>query len=101
MVQWDAAMSPGSDDSPRAVQQLAAMETQLNARLDLLDRLKRTDLHTACWKGDAGLVQAHLDAAAERGRARARKEARSAEKRVRALEREAGEMARGPRRFFP
>ena len=172
--------SPPQEDSPRGIAQLAQMETELNARLDLLDRLKRVDLHTACarprgsfrigrlpggaggndgesvpnthagrgagararprrlaevqrraafdvgrrfvrrnpryppkrlrptvprksgftksppagWRGEAALVTAHLDAAAEQGALRAKKELRMAKKQLRALEREADTMAR-------
>ena len=90
--------SLASDDSlgdgNASESQLAGMESKLNKRLALLERLKEVDVHTACWEGDLPLVQAHLDFAAAAGSFKAKRELRAASRQLRALEKEAETMSR-------
>ena len=86
MYDDDEAATPRSNE-------LEAMESKLNARLALLEKLKAVDVHTACWEGNLDLVVAHLDFAAQAGGLRARRELRAAGRRLAALEDEAATMA--------
>lgn len=72
---------------------LARLEKKVNIKLALLDRLKTTDLHTAAWNGEAELVCAHIEMAAQHATASARRDLRHAQKALHALEIEAATMS--------
>ena len=92
----EGSLSAAVSSSPGTFEEVSAlMEAKVSARLALLAKLARRDLHTCCWDGELELVRAHLEVAAKRGGLLARQEQRSAEKRASALEREFAAMGGG------
>ncbi|KAJ1447764.1 hypothetical protein M885DRAFT_624074 [Pelagophyceae sp. CCMP2097] len=91
-----AGQRPGAARPPSAAAEdddLARMEKRVNARLALLERVKRCDVHEACWRGDSELVQTHLELAGNQASAGSRLELKVSKRNLKSLEAEAAEMS--------